>query len=218
MDEALKTTLSDAGMTDAIEAIETLEGDLEKEKEARTADETAHEKVIKEKDEIIARKNKDIVGARREYKKLADMTEEERSALSERERELLERQEQLEEDKRKSDEERGKREAKERADTLDRLIEQKVGSNEELAERVKGNIDRIKDAETLTTATELEALVGDAYNMLGEPAPEGVEAVIGFDRGNAPDQRESDFADSQKGKELANRMGLAQSQDQGEQK
>ncbi len=215
MDEAMKLKLSEAGMTDAIETIEGLEKDLSTEKEGREADTKAHEEAIKTKDEIIEKKNQDLAGARRKYKKLADMTEEERNELSEKERELLERQEKLEEDKKKSDEERAEREAKERNDAIDRVIKQKVGENEELAERVKNNIDRIKDADTLVTETEIETLVGDAYNMLGEPAPEGPGTVLGSDRGDAPGGKEGDFADSSQGKDLASRMGLAQSREEG---
>jgi hypothetical protein len=162
------------------------------------------------KDEIIEQKSKDVVGARKEYKRLADMTEAEKQALSAKELELQERQEAHEkeiEDFKKSQAETA---AKEKQARVDRAIKAIAGTDTKYAEKLNNNLGRIKDFDAATTEEEINKVVNDGANMLGEPRPNAIQGALNADGSVAnPKPTEGNgFSETPEGKGLAEAMNL----------
>jgi hypothetical protein len=199
------------------ERIAELEKQLEAEKKGREDDKKAHEAEIARKDAVIERKTKDIVGARKNAQKIKELSDEEKEKMSEREIEnhnaLLAEQERREELE-KSIAERDK---KERDARRDAAIKKIAGEDTELADKIKGNYDRIKDSEGAQTEEEISKVVVEAHNMLGTPSGDPVGgAAGGIGGGAAPGEEEKGdgYAGTQEGKGLADAMGLQQSKEE----
>lgn len=160
-----------------------------------------------EKDKLIALKNQDIVGTRQKYKKLADMTEDERMSLTETEVELKRRAEELE--KKQSDFEKSQKEFAQKEITTRRenAIKKLVGSNAEIAEKVKANFARIKDAEGAQTEEEITRLATEAFNMLGDDRPKPIDSVIA-DQGLMASEGIMNSEATPAVKDLASKMGI----------
>lgn len=163
---------------------------------------------VAEKEAVIAQKNQDIVGQRKQYKKLADMSQEEKDTLSQKELELQERQEQMEREQEEFKQQQADIQQKEVNARKDAVIKNLVGDNDEYAEKLRANMDRIKDAEEAITEEEIRALATDAFNMLGDTRPSMTDSINGT--GIAPDGTvDGGFADTPQGKELENALGIA---------
>lgn len=167
------------------------------------------EKDVATKDALIAQKNDDIVGIRRKYKNVADMTEEEKEALSAKELELQQRVEEFE----KKQEELTARQqeilANEITSRRESAIKKLVGDNKEIAKKIEDNYNRIKDVENAQTEEQIAKHVREAFNMLGDERPEPIASVVNGDGGYAPGSSSpTGFADTAAGKDLASRLGL----------
>jgi hypothetical protein len=167
------------------------------------------QKTVAEKDAVIAQKNQDLVGQRKQYKKLSDMTQEEKDALSQKEIELQERQEVLDEQLRTFEAKQTELLQKEVGSRKDAALKRLVGDNKEFAEKIRSNFDKIKDSDKAITDDEVSALMGTAFNMLGDERPSPVAEALSAD-GSAPSAyRTGNFADTPEGQGLANQLGLA---------
>lgn len=177
-------------------------------------------KDIEDKDKIIKEKTKDVVGARKEYKKLVDMTEEEKENLSEKEKELIQRQEEIEEREAKDAEERAEKEQKEKEARINKAIKEYAGDDDKLAQKVRENFDGFKDSDTAITEEEIAGVVGKAWNALGDEKPDAVSTAINNNNGEAPDLKDQKevghFADSERGKQLSNNLGLPEEEEKKE--
>lgn len=178
-----------------------------------TADLTKATKANGEKDAVIEQKNKDIVGLRKssevEYKKLQDMTDEEKGKMSEKEIELQKRQEKLEEDTRLFQESQAESAKKEVDARKERAIAAIAGKDPALKQKILDNYARIADADKATTDEEVAKIAGDAFNMLGVPKPAGVGPVVnGAGGGTVGGDDVTGFADTAAGKSVAQAMGL----------
>lgn len=184
---------------------------LEAEKTSREEDKAAHKETIAEKDAIIEQKKNDVIGARKKYQKLSDMSAEEKEALTEKELELQTRQEEQDERQEKFEKDQKELADKESNARRNEAIGKLAGDDKELAEKITANYDRIKDADKASTQEEISALANDAFNMLGVPKKEGVEGAIadGGD-GSAGEAKEGDFAETAKGKNIAESLNLEQ--------
>jgi SMC interacting uncharacterized protein involved in chromosome segregation len=167
------------------------------------------QKTVAEKDVLIAQKNQDLVGQRKQYKKLADMTQEEKDALSQKEIELQERQEVLDEQLRQFETKQTELLQKEVGSRKDAALRRIVGDNKEYAEKIRANFDKIKDSDKAITDDEVSALMNTAVNMLGDERPSPVsEALNSY--GDAPSSAKAGgFADTPEGQQLAAQMGIA---------
>jgi len=169
------------------------------------------EKSVAEKDAIIQQKNEDLVGQRKQFKRLSEMSEEEKDAMSQKEIELQERQEALEAEQeafRKEQEESRMKEVNARKENA---IKKLVGDNEEYAEKVRSNYERIKDSAEAQTEEEVVRVATEAFNMLGDDRPEPVSNAVNGSGGSSPQGLpDTGFADSPQGKGLAEQMGLQQ--------
>lgn len=206
MDEDTKAKLKAAGLEGVITAFEKQATDHAA---AIKTMETEHAAAIAEKDAIITTKTNDVVGARKEYKLLKDMTEAEKASMSEKEIELQERQEAF--DARVGAFEKQQQEfaQKEVAARRAEAIRKIAGTDPELTKKIEDNYGRIKDSELAQTPEEVARVVGEAFNMTGQPRPDPVrQAIQGGGNGEAGGGVDGGFAETTEGKSLASAMGL----------
>ena len=164
---------------------------------------------LAEKDKVIEQKSKDVVGARKEYKRLADMTAEEKEALSAKEQELLERQEAHDAKVAQLEKEQADRNAKEKQARVDKAIKAIAGNDTAYAEKLKNNLGRIKDYDVAMTEEEISKVVNDGANMLGEARPNPVTTALNSEGGVVEGKNEgAGFAETEGGKDLAKSMNL----------
>lgn len=169
----------------------------------------ALKKSLAEKDLLIKQKTDDIVGIRRKYKRVADMTDEEKEALSEKELELQQRIEEFEKEQADFASRQAEVLQKEVQSRRDGAIRKLVGDNKEVAEKIAANYGRIKDAEGAQTEEEVSKYVHEAFNMLGEARPDPIAIVVNGSDGMTPGGSDArGFADTEAGKSLATALGL----------
>jgi hypothetical protein len=165
---------------------------------------------VQEKDVLIEQKNQDIIGARQKYKKLSEMTQEEKDLMTQQELEVKERMEMLEADKNRLEKEQQEFKQKERESRLNSVLK-KYGSetNPEVAAKIKANLDKIKGAEDAFTEEEIANHVELAFNMLGEAKPDPVRAAMNGS-GDVPnyDGQGNNYADSNEGKAIMDKMNI----------
>lgn len=131
---------------------------------------------------LIAQKNQDIIGARRKYKLLNEMTEEEKAALSKED--IAKKQEQDELFLQQQDIQ--ERQMKEINDRRSRLALEKAGGDAELAKKVLANFDMFKDSDKLSTETEIATIMDMAVNLLGDDKPNPSTILSGGNKGGQP--------------------------------
>ena len=152
-------------MQEENERLKKENGDLTKKNEELT-------ETVAKKDEIIEQKNQDIIGARRKYKTLDELTDEEKANLTDEERARKEEMDtiyqQQEEDRKKREEERTAEVESRRKEAARKL----VGDNEELQKKILANYDSIKGSENAHTVDDITKFMGTAANMLGEERPD----------------------------------------------
>lgn len=209
MDEATKQKLKDAGLEGVITAFDAVAATAKK----ATDDLAAAAKTIAEKDTIIGQKNDDLVNLRKststEMKKLSEMTETERAAMSEKEIELQKGIEKLAEDNRIFQEGQAASLKKEVDARWDRTATKLAGNNPELKQKILDAGKRIVDSDKAQTEEEIAAIAGTAFNMLGVPKPDSVRTAINGGGGDAGGEiKTGEFADSEAGKSLAGAMNL----------
>jgi hypothetical protein len=188
-----------------------LETALTAEKQGRADDKANHEKAIAEKDAIIQQKTEDIVGARKQYKHLSEMTEEEKSKLTKREIEVREQLEAHEADVAKFRKEQADALKKEVDARKERILTKLAGTNKELREKIEKNFTRIIDHDKAQTEEEIAGIAQSAFNMLGEPRANPLnQAINGGGDGMAGGQEGNSYADTEAGKSLSQAMGLPQ--------
>lgn len=200
------------------EELKQAKADLEKERQERAEEKERLEGELAKKDALIEQKTNDVVNARKKYKKLSDMTEEEREAMTEKEIELQERQEKMEEEAAKREKENKERQKIEMTARKEAAIKKLAGDDEELAQKISDNYDRFSDSKDAYTEEAIGRLATDAYNMLGIPSTDGVGNAItqGGDGnpGNTGDR--TDFSETAEGKALAEAMNLNQAKEEGQ--
>jgi hypothetical protein len=169
---------------------------------------------ITEKDQIIEQKNQDIVGIRKDSKRLKELTDEERQALTQKEIEIHEATLQLQRDQEAHLEEQRNFQNTQRLATRDKILRNFVGNNEELFEKMKSNFDLIKGSDEAFVEDQIKGLAETAFNMLGNDKPENVvQHVANGDGGRAPTESEKkDYSETPEGQSLANALNLSQAQ------
>jgi phage-related tail protein len=166
------------------------------------------EATIAEKDRVIEQKTNDVVGARKEYKKLAEMSQGERDELSKAEIELRERTEALEAERQKFAEEQEsfrKKDVESRTNAI--LKRYGAEKNPELAQKIKDNLAKIKDSDKAYTEEEISSVVELAYNMTGEPRTNPVNDAINA-TGDTSVTTSNGFAETEAGKGLGAALNL----------
>lgn len=194
-------TLKDqvVALTGQVTTLTTENQGLKTEKETLT-------KTVGEKDKIIEQKTKDIVGQRGQYKKMAERSKEELDAMTESEKEALSQAErnatELESIK-KETAERNKREFDARKANV---ISKYAGKNPDIAKKIEENLAKLNPTllEKAVTEADLQPLVELAYNGLGTIKPNAVgsaaTAAGGEAHGDGGDKK--DFADTPEGQAM----------------
>ena len=167
---------------------------------------------ITSKDQIIKDKTQDVVGARRKYKTLGEMSDEEKSGLSEDEIKTKEASDEIVERQEASEKIAADDRASDVASRRSSAISKLSGGDAELEAKLNANFDLLKGSDGAYTEEEIGGFVGTAASMMGPDAPNPVNQN-GNDNGGAPlpkDQGQPDFADSEGGKTLSAQMGIAE--------
>ena len=141
------------------------------------------------------------------FKKLRDMSKEEKELLSEKELELLKRQEEVENQALTVKQQQDKFFQDQRELQVKELINGYAKGDVELAKKLEFGLGRIKDSELAMTKEALIPLVKDAFNMLGAEVTDAVRNAHN-ERGGNQDYKapESGFAETQHGKDLSDAL------------
>lgn len=187
-----------------------LEDALAAEKAGRVEDKTKYDAAIAEKDTLIDQKTRDAIGARKEYKKLSEMSETEKAEMSAKEIELQQRQEDHEKSVKKFEDDQKAFTQKEIDARRERAINKIAGSDPELRTKVSDSFKKIVGHDVAQTDEEIGAIAQSAFNMLGIPKVDPVRGAINGDGGQAPNGGTggTNFAEEKGGIELAKAMGL----------
>ena len=149
------------------------------------------------------------------FKKLRDMSKEEKELLSEKELELLKRQEEVENQALTVKQQQDQFFKDQRGAVLKNLVEKYAKGDVELAKKIEFNLAKIKDSDLAMNEEALTPLVKDSFNMLGA---EVTNAVLDAhnQRGAGADYKapEGGFADTQHGKDLSTALFGAETQPQ----
>lgn len=172
---------------------------------------------LAEKDGIIAQKNQDLIGMRKQYegkfRSLSEMTEEEKAKLSDAELELKRQTEALQLQQEEMQREQAQFRQQQRESHVNEAIRRLVGNDEKAAEKIKFNLDRIKGADEAVTAEDVSKYVNDAFFLLGDERPDPVRAAANFGGGDAPGAGDTKgFAETPAGQELGNLLNLNQTE------
>ena len=141
------------------------------------------------------------------FKKLRDMSKEEKELLSEKELELLKRQEEVENQALSVKQQQDKFFQDQRASVLKNLVDKYAKGDVELAKKIEFNLAKIKDSELAMNEEALSPLVKDSFNMLGAEVTDAVRNAHN-ERGGNQDYKapESGFAETQHGKDLSDAL------------
>lgn len=175
---------------------------------ALTADEV---KAIQDKAEAAARELEDaksklskLESKEFNFKKLRDLTEEERKKLSTKEIELMQRQEDLE------NKTKGFVESQITA-FKDEALATLAGDNEELRKKTLFHFDRIKDE--ATNRDDIRRKMRDAYRLAQSDLSTSADpfaAAVGYSGGQAPTAKASTGEFNSDQKDLARKLGLSE--------
>ena len=203
-------------LEEALKKITELEGKVEtltKENTDYKAGADEFKKQLGDKEAEIAKLNDQARERGTQFKKLRDMTAEQKELLTEQEKEILQRQEAQEEAFAKFQEEQKLFKETQRNALIDTLANKKAGGNKELADKIKVTLSKIKDIDLKATEQELMPEIDFAFNGLGiqtKPDP----LVEANNWGGNTDTKPSgvDYSDTDEGKALAGMLNLSQVQ------
>lgn len=171
----------------------------------------AKDKTIAEKDVLIEQKTKDVVGARRKYKLLNEMTDEEKAALTDEEKARREETDEIVAQQEALAKQQADDKAKEVAERRANIAKRLAGADVEAQKKILENFDKIKGADLALTESEIEPFMNTALNMLGDAKPAPIRQVVNANNAIAPITGENNaagFAETDQGKSVAAGLGL----------
>lgn len=203
-------------LEEALKKITELEGKVEtltKENTDYKAGADEFKKQLGDKDAEIATM-KDAARERgTQFKKLRDMTAEQKELLTEQEKEILQRQEVQEEAFNKFQEEQKSFKETQRNALIDTLANKKAGGNKELADKIKVTLSKIKDIELKATEQELMPEIDFAFNGLGiQTKADPLVEANNWGGETQTTTTGTDFSNTPEGKQTASLLGLTQAQ------
>ncbi len=146
-----------------------------------------------------------------QFKKLRDLTKEEKEKLSQKELELMQRQEKLEEEQ----EAWVKRQEDERADNVkswrENSISKLAGDDKDMKEKIEHHMGRFNDE--IKSPEDAQRLAQEAY-MIANPgqSPDPVGSAVNAQGASDRQGKTTDFAGTEEGKGLAASLNLKSAQ------
>jgi len=194
-------------LEEALKKITELEGKVETLTKENTDYKAGAEEVakqLKEKDATIEDMQAKARERGEQFKKLRDMTAEEKELLTEKERELLLRTEQHEEEFNKFKTEQDNFKKSQRDALVDALALKKAGGNREVADKIKVTLSKIKDIENKSLEAELLPEIDFAFNGLAiKTSPDALGTANNTGGDNAPFQTDTGFAETSEHKGMS---------------
>lgn len=144
-----------------------------------------------------------------EFKKLRDMTEEDKKKLSDTELNLLKRQEELDEKAKGIEDAQAKFLQDQRNTIIDKYVNEHARGNKDLAEKIRFNFDNTLKAVDANDDASIAKKALSAFALVKQEAPDLVKSAVN-EGGRSDDSaiNGNGFADSEAGKNLAGAMGL----------
>lgn len=144
-----------------------------------------------------------------EFKKLRDMTEEDKKKLTDTELNLLKRQEELDEKAKKIEDDQAKFLQDQRDTIINKYVNDYAKGNKELADKIRFNFDNTLKAVDATDDASIAKKASSAFALVKQESPDLVTSAINSG-GRSDDSaiNGNGFGDTQAGKELAGAMGL----------
>jgi hypothetical protein len=173
---------------------------------------------IKERDLKIEEQAKQAKEQGDNFKKLRDMTKEEKELLSEQELGILARQEKLETDQAEFQKRQGEMTAKERTARIENLANKFAKGNKDLVAQIKINLSKLDPAylEKATTEEELTPFIDSALKMTGAGAGADPLRMAHNEGGGFGEvTKTDDYSGTKEGKDLSGMMGLSQATPEG---
>lgn len=167
------------------------------------------EKASKEKDVTIEDMKKHNAEKTDQLKKLRDLTAEEKAKLSAKEIEQMKRDEEFAEKQDQMAKEMADFKTSQRKSVVDKLVETHARGNKELADKIRFNLERLKDSELALDETTLAPLVEQSMNMLGSSTVDALRTAHNTGgQGGDGDKQGNSFADTKEGASLASALNL----------
>jgi len=168
---------------------------------------------IAEKERVIKVKDQDIIGARKEYqekiRKVSELSEQEREALSEADIEVRKELERLSDEKDKLQQEISETRQKEVGARWQQAIKKRVGDNAEHAKQLEEHMKSFIGHDTASTEDEIASLADRGLNLFGDAKPSAInQAVNGNGEAPGGSGAGSNFAETEAGKGLAGVLNL----------
>lgn len=162
---------------------------------------------IQEKDAKITEQEAHIAKQGENFKRLRDMTQEERESYTEKELDLMKRQEALLADQEQIKKEQADFLAKQKENTVNALVNKYARNDPELAKKIRFNAESIKDFDTASDETAIAPIIEKAVFMLGDARPDPLRTAHNTGGQPAPEGT-SNFADTEAGKAIAQNLNL----------
>lgn len=146
------------------------------------------------------------------FKKLRDMSQEEKDMYTDKEIELMRRTEEVEERAVQIEKQAAEDKQKTKDAIIDNLATKYAKGDKELASQIKINLGKLNPEliNPAMTEAELTPHVESAFNMLGiQQSPDALREANNHTGVHVETGKADNFADSSAGKDLANNMGLA---------
>lgn len=145
-----------------------------------------------------------------EFKKLRDMTEEDKKKLTDNELNLLKRQEELDEKAKQLEDNQAKFIKDQRDTIINKYVNEYSKGNKELAEKIRFNFDNTLKAVDANDDASIAKKASSAFALVKQESPDLVTSAIN-EGGRSDDSaiNGNGFADSEAGKNLAASMGLS---------
>jgi len=166
---------------------------------------------IKERDNKIVDMERHVAEKNIQFKKLRDMTKEEKELYSEKELELKAQQDAILEQQEALQKEQQDFVAKQRESIIDGLVNTYAKGDKEIAAQIRIQLGEFKNVESLSTITEITPFIEKSVKALGiESKPDPLTVANNTGGRPADVKNEKDYADTEQGKQLMGALGFDQ--------
>lgn len=140
------------------------------------------------------------------FKKFRDMSKEEKELMTEKEQELARRQDELEEQREKDRQEMENWKKSQRDTMINDAINKYANGNEEIANKIRLNLEKFKDFDTATTRESIQSLTDGAVKMLNEYKADPLRDAHNASGMPGEYKKSDDFTQTSDGQALYNQL------------